>query len=103
MLKIKTHKDAFKAFLAPEKYGLDKWTCAFCEAPKHNCGKCVVEFYCDDGNEPDFPFVWPHIERPDRIKISRFVLRNCKTWRRENIERVARKKATALGYEFIKR
>lgn len=104
-MKIKTHRDTFEAFLAPDKY--EYRHCPFCEfmtdTNDGDCNKCPVEFYCDDSGVAVFPFVWDYIEPGDKVKIIRYVLRNCKNWRRENIERVARKKAIDLGYKFKKR
>lgn len=99
MLKIRTHKDAFKAFLAPEKYDA-AGDCVFCIAANDDCAKCTIGFIC--GHQWDFPFIWPAILIPDKSTIARYILRTCKDWGRKNIERVARKKAIALGYKFQK-
>ena len=100
MLKIRTHKDAFKAYLAPEKYDHDG--CVFCYHTDYSCDKCVVEFYCYWKSEIG-PYEWPDIPDEDRAKIIRYLLRTCKKWGRSEIERLARKKAIALAYKFERR
>lgn len=95
MLKIRTHKDAFEAFLAPEKYG-----CVFCDGPHTRCNLCPVFFYCC--RQPINGFTWPDISRSHKREIVKYIIRNCQKWSLKNIERVARKKAIALGYAFEK-
>lgn len=98
MLKIRTHKDAFKAYLAPEKYEQET-SCSFCDhVGSKSCSTCVVEFYCCSDATG-----WPLLSDDDERKVIRYLLRNLKKWGRREIERLARKKAIALGYKFERR
>ena len=94
--KIRTHKDAFQAYLAPGKYGIDpEESCVFCQLKNNRygtglstCSKyCSVQPACivvDDGAE--------------QKKLIRYVLRYCKEWRVKNIRRLVIKKMEAMGY-----
>ena len=96
-LKImRTHEDAFKAYLAPEKYEVDDdEICVFCQL-KHSKGlvgtdtcatDCAVDPACGAGMDTD-----------DDYELVRYVLRYCKDWRVKNIQGLVRKKVKAMGY-----
>jgi len=94
--KIRTHKDAFRAYLTPEKYEIDpEESCVFCQLKNNNYNRGFIacEKYCsvasacivvDDGAE--------------QKKLIRYVLRYCKEWRVKNIRRLVIKKMEAMGY-----
>ena len=96
MKKIRTQKDAFKAFLAPEKYEINEnEACVFCQL-KHARGISCCESctpYCSV--DPACSV----IEFRDEEKLVRYVLRYCKDWRLKNIQRLVIKKVKAMGYE----
>jgi len=98
MLKKKTHKDAFKAFLAPEKY--EESSCGFCDEVWGNCDDCAIQFYCERGYSDINGVRWPTISFKRKREIIRYVLRYCRKWDQASIERVARKKAIALGVKI---
>ena len=97
MKKIRTHKDAFQAFLAPAQYEIDdEEECVFCQLDtvRHPGELCSCEKYCS---------VWPACDKPnyqDKFKLVRYVLRYCKDWRIGNIRRLINKKLKAMGYEL---
>ena len=97
-LKIRTHKDAFKAWLAPDKYEIDyKEDCVFCQL-KHrkqnatcftNCSVHLACLYRDE------------LSTTEKKDIAQYVLRHCKNWRVENIRSIIKERMKVMGCEFI--
>lgn len=94
--EILTHKDAFKAFLAPGKYEVDLGeSCVFCQLKRTKGGAradscipyCSVHKACSSISYDG-----------DQKKLVRYILRYCKNWRIENIQRLLIKKMKAMGY-----